>query len=373
MPSETPAPSRAPTYDLRSLAAASLCVASLFFDQVGWLMAIVGVALLRRAAFHRKAKWTLAALALAPKILFLGVRSMSAPSGLSFTIEPTTLTTSSSLWTWSVLIAGFGLFLMFRARPEPPVPGAPPQAETRKPLLLKALGLVAIAVAAVLLLGLADGFHRLDDAGEGRWAIRHAARGTRATFTRAEVASIEANENRRSRGGSSYSVRVTLGDGRTFSVTTGSVSALAELRAFATTADLRPGTVRIVRRREGTWANGASGFTLKDYVGAYEHTDKDTGERTTIEFWKEGDRLAGKETLAHGTSQHVRTLRTVRVSDTGELGFEPTTLAEVGKPSESTTSFSLSWSPTCETGRLTKDGLEVGVKKFARLASSYHE
>jgi hypothetical protein len=367
MPSETPAPSRAPKYELRSLAAASLCVASLFFDQLGWLMAVVGVVLLRRAAFHRRTKWMLAALALAPKILFLGVRSMSAPPGLSFTIEPTTLTTSSSLWTWSVLIAGFGLFLVFRARPEPPAPGAPPpQTETRKPLLLKVLGLVAIAVAAVLLLGLADGFHRLDDAGEGRWALRHAARGTRATFTRAEVASIEANENRRSRGGSSYSVRVTLGDGRTFSVTTGSVSALAEVRAFATTADLRPGTVRIVRRRDGTWTNGASGFTLKDYVGTYENADGSTGERTTIEFWREGERLAGKETVASGTTQHVRTLRNIRASDTGELAFDPTTLAEVGKPSAETMSFSLSWSPSGETGRLTKDGLEVGVKKFAR-------
>jgi hypothetical protein len=366
MTSETPVPSRVPQYDLRSLAAAALCVASLFFDTIGWLMAIVGVVLLRRSAFPPRVKWMLAALALAPKILFLAVRSMSAPPGLSFAIEPTTLTTSPSLWTWSVLLAGCGVFLIFLARPAPPVPGAPPQAETRKPLLLKVLGLVAIAAAAALLLGLADGFHRIDDAGEGRWALRHAARGTRATFTRADVASIEVNENRHSRGGSSYSVHVRLSDGRTFSVTTGSVVALQELRTFATTADLKPGTTRIVRRREGTWTNGASGFTLKDYVGAFEHADGNTGERTTIEFWIEGDRLAGKETVANGPTKFVRSLRHIKASDTGELAFEPTTRAEVGKPSESTMSFSLSWSPTGETGRLTKDGLEVGVKKFAR-------
>jgi hypothetical protein len=242
----------------------------------------------------------------------------------------------------------------------------PPPTETRQPLLLKALGLAAIAAAAALLLGLIDGFHRIDDAGEGRWALRHAARGTMATFTRADVALIEANENRKSRGGSSYSVRVGLSDGRTFSVTTGSVSALQELRAFATTADLRPGTVRVVRRREGTWTNGASGFALKNFVGAYEHADANAGERTTIEFWIEGDRLAGKETVANGPTKYVRTLRHIRASDTGELAFEPTTRAEVGKPSESTMSFSLSWSPAGESGRLTKDGLEVGVKKFAR-------
>jgi len=97
---------------------------------------------------------------------------------------PTTLTTSSSLWTWSVLLAEFGVFLILGARPEALPPGAPLRAETRKPLLLKLLGLAAIAGAAVLLLSLADGFLRIDDAGEGRWALRHAARGTRATFAR---------------------------------------------------------------------------------------------------------------------------------------------------------------------------------------------
>jgi hypothetical protein len=258
------------------------------------------------------------------------------------------------------------MYLTFVARPAPPAQGAPPRAETRLPLLVKALGLVAIAGAGVLLLGLTDGFHRIDDAGEGRWVLRHAARGARAVFTRAEVASIDVNENRRSRGGSSYSVRVGLSGGRTFSVTTTSVSALQELRTFAITADLKPGTVRIVRPRNGTWTNGASGFSLEDYVGAYQHADKDTGERTTIEFWRAGDRLAGKETVSNGPSQRVRTLLDIRASDTGELTFEPTTRAEVGKPSESTLSFSWSWSPTGETGRLTDNGLEVGVKKFAR-------
>jgi hypothetical protein len=220
--------------------------------------------------------------------------------------------------------------------------------------------------AAVLLFGLTDGFHRIDDTGDGRWALRHAARGTRATFTRAELASIEVSENHHSRGATSYTVRVGLSDGRTYSVTTKSVSVLQELRAFATTADLRPGTVRIVRYREGTWTNGVSGFTLRDYVGTYEQSDGNTGEHTTIEFWIEGGRLAGKETIVNGPSNHALTLRNIRVSDTGELAYEPSTLVEVGKPSASTMSFSLSWSPTGETGRLTKDGLEVGVKKFAR-------
>ncbi len=160
---------------MRTLAAAALCVAALFFDAMGWLMAIAGVILLRRAAFSSRTKWTLAALALAPKILFLAVRSLGTPPGLSFTIEPMTLATSSSLWTWSVLLAAFGLFMIVRSRPAPPDPGAPPQPPSRQPLLLKSIGLAAVAAGALLLSGLTDGFHRIDDAGEGRWAIRHAA------------------------------------------------------------------------------------------------------------------------------------------------------------------------------------------------------
>jgi hypothetical protein len=77
-------------------------------------------------------KWTLAAIALAPKILFFGVRLISAPASLSFTIEPTTLTTSSSLWAWTILLAGLGVLLMFWTRPAPPVPGELPQVSTRR-------------------------------------------------------------------------------------------------------------------------------------------------------------------------------------------------------------------------------------------------
>jgi hypothetical protein len=366
MTPETPAPSRVPPYDPWPIAGATLCCASLFFDTVGWLMAIAGVFLLRRGAFRASVKWLLAAIALAPKILFLGVRLASPQPGLSFAIEPTTLTTSSSLWVWSVLLAALGLYLAFWARPAAAPPGAPPQTETRLPLLLKVLGLVAIAGSVNLLLGLTDGFHRIDDAGDGRWALRHAVRGTRATFTRADVASIEVTENHSSRGSSSYTFRVGLSDGRTYAVTSRSFSALRELRAFATTADLRPGTVRVALYHENPWTNGASGFALKDVVGTYENLDSGTGDRTTIEFWKEGDRLAGKETLAHGTTRHIRTLRNIRVSEVGELAFEPTTIAEVGKPSNETMSFSFSWSPTGETGRLTKDGLTVGATTFAR-------
>ncbi len=103
---DTSAPSRVPRYAMRSLAAAGLCIASLFLGPLGWLAAIVGIVLLRRATLPAKTKWTLAAIALVPKILFLGLSATTAPQGLSFEIESVTLTTSSSLWAWSVLLAG---------------------------------------------------------------------------------------------------------------------------------------------------------------------------------------------------------------------------------------------------------------------------
>jgi hypothetical protein len=315
--------------------------------------------------FPQRIKWILAAVALAPKILFLGVRSLGAPPGLSFTIEPSTLATSSSLWAWSTLLAGFGVFVLYQSRRTPVSPDASAQPESQRPLLLKVVGLALIALGAGLLLGLVDGFHRIDDAGNGRWALKHAARGTIATFARDEVARIEVTENRSSRGPSRYPVRVTLTDGRTFSVTAHR-DALQDLRDFATTSNLGPGRLRILPYRDQTWTSGAAGFTLKDDVGTYEHTDQRTGERSTFEFWPEGERLAGKETVLDGQNKYIRTLRNIRISDTGRAEFELTTLAEVGQPAKTTLSFSWRWSPGGETGQLTKDGFDIGLKELTR-------
>jgi hypothetical protein len=88
--------------------------------------------------------------------------------------------------------------------------------------------------------------------------------------------------------------------------------------------------------------------------------------RAAIGAIHESERPAGKETIASGASQRVRTLRNIRTSDAGEVTFEPTTRAEVGKPSAETTPFSPNWSPAGEIGWLTKDGLEIGVRRFSR-------
>jgi|WetSurMetagenome_2_1015567.scaffolds.fasta_scaffold57949_3 hypothetical protein len=362
----TPVSSQAPKYDARSVVALGLCVGSLLFDLLGWPMAIVGVALLARSVFPARIKWILAALALAPKVLFLAVRTLAAPQGLSFVLEPRTLATSSSLWTISLVIAAFGVFMLLETRRKPVEPGALPPPESRKPLVFGAIGLAAVGGAAVLLLGLTDGFHRIEEAGNGQWALKHAARGTVATFAADEVELVEATVSRGGRGGPTYHVRIALTGGRSFSVSTTSASPIAEVRAFATTANLKPGTVRTTGRREGAWTNGAAGFTLKDFAGAWERADAATGDHVTLEFWIERDRLAGKETVVNGPRKYVRALRNIRAADTGEIQYDMATRAEVGKPSDSTVSFSWNWAPGGESGRLTKDGLSVGVDTFKK-------
>jgi hypothetical protein len=369
MESTTSTPSPTLKYDTRSVVAAALCLGALFLDGAGWLLAIVGVGLLPRAAFPARIKWMLAAVALVPKILFLGVRSLTAPQGLSFTIEPRTLATSSSLWAWSTLLIGFGVLVVLQARRAPAAPGAPvgPQpVESQRPLLLRVLGLAMAVGGVVMLLGLLDGFQRIDDGGDGRWTLHHAARGTLATFTRDDLSAVEVREQHSSRGSSHYSVLVTLTEGRTFSVSTTSREAVQQVRDFATTADVPRGRVRSVPYRGATWVNGASGSALKDFVGTYEHVDASTGERSSLEFWIESGRLAGKEHVFVGQRPYVRPLRNIRVSDTGSMEYEPSTLAEVGHPSAATTSFSWRWSAGGESGRLTSDGFEVGGKKYRR-------
>lgn len=358
----------APRLDVRTLTAAGLCVLALFFDVLGWILAIVGITLLRRAALSRTAKLLLAALAIAPKVLFIGVRSLNAPEGLSFPIEPRNLATSSSLWAWCVLLFAFGVVLILASRRSSRAPEAPIEPAPRRSLLTAALGLAPIAVALAMLFGLTDGFHRIDDAGQGRWALRHAARGEVAAFSGAELGSIQAEERNAGRSGRHYVVSVTLADGRTFSVSPKSAVALDEVRRFATTANLPKGKVRIVRRNGIVWTNGSSGFALRDCVGAYELTTEPGRSRSTYEFWLEGDRLAGKETVAGPEGRHVRVLRNIKVSDSGDVEFRPDAYLEASQQDKGgRVSFSFRWSSQGETAKFVKNGLEVGPQKYRKL------
>lgn len=351
--------------DARSLTAASLCVLALFFDFFGWVLALAGIFLLRRAAFSRTVKWCLAAIAIGPKIAFLGMRSLSTPGGLSFPIEPRNLATSPSLWAWCIFLAAFGGYLLFQARRPSQEPNAPVQPRPYRFLAIAGLGLVAIAAAVVLLLGLMDGFHWINEAGRGQWALRHAARGNVATFTGSDVRSIEATERYSQRGGSSYSVRVALVGGRSFAVTTKNSAALDELRKFATTANLSDGKVRIVRRRGALWTNGSSGFNLHDCLGTYEAADPG-GVRSTYEFWLDGDRLAGKEILVESPGRHVRMLRNIKVTENGQFEFEASPYLEAAQQDQGKLALSFGWSSKGETGRFVKNGLEIGPQKYRK-------
>lgn len=335
--------------DARSLIAAGLCILALFFDVMGWILAIAGVVLLRRAVFSRRVKGLLATVALAPKILFIAVRSLNAPEGLSFVIEPRNLATSPSLWAWCVFLAAFGVFLMVVPQP------------VRRRRLVAALGIVPVAAAAVVLLGLLDGFHRIDDAGGGRWALRHAARGEVAVFSRGEVVSVEARERPR-RLRRYYTIQVKLTGGRSFSATAQSFPALDELRKFAATADL-PGKVRIISR-SGGWTSGHSGFRLKDCVGRYEPAGDGGDDRSTFEFWLDQERLVGRETVADERGRRVRMLRNVKLSETGAVEFDAGSYMEASGTKDGTISFSLNWSSGGEAARFVKGGLEIGTRKY---------
>ena len=355
-----------PRLDARSLIAAGLCVLALFFDVLGWILALAGIVLLRRATFSRTVKCLLAAIAFAPKVLFIGVRSLNAPGGLSFPIEPRNLATSSSLWAWSIFLAAFGVYLISLPRRLPQDPNAPVEPRPYRTYLFAGSGVVSIAIAVVLLLGLTEAFHRIDDAGQGQWALRHVARGNVAIFTGTELQTIDAVERYNSRSGRTYSVRIVLAGGRSFSITTPSAAALEELRKFAATADLRAGKMRIIRRNGSVWTNGASGFTLKDCVGIYELADESSLARSTFEFWLEGGRLVGKETVADSERRHVRVLRNIKISDSGDMDFQPSAYLEASQQDKGTLSFSLRWSSQGETARLVKDELQVGTQHYRK-------
>jgi hypothetical protein len=362
---DTSAPRADTKWDAQAIAGGGLCVAALFLDIFGWILAIAGVLVVRRAAIRTRTKWLLGAIALVPKVLFVGIRWWSRPAGVSFTFEPWTLATSSTFWAWTGLLIGFGVLLVLQSRSpryDPAVTPTPPKRE----YLPAVVGLVLIIGGAALLLGFTDDFHRIDDAGGGRWALKHAARGTVATFSRDEVASIEGTVQHSSKGASRDSVRVTLTDGRTFTVTTQSSEAFTALRAFACTANLPAGRARITPWRGTPWTNGSSGFSLTDYVGTYDSTDAAAHEHRVLEFRIERDRLVGHETVESSTGTFVRTLRDIKASETGETDFSVETAASTRELPNGSTVFHLHWSPGGEHGRLTKTGFETGVLKFIK-------
>jgi hypothetical protein len=364
---QTPAtaPAAARTYDKISLVAGTLCAASLVFESLGWLIAAAGVGLLFRAGMRTRTKWLLAALALLPRVLFVGIRLYFAPRGLLFDFEPRTLATSFSLWTWSSLLVAFGVLAISQSRATTAEQFELPQPDAKRwPLL--GLGIVCLVVAAIILVEPLDGFQRIEDAGDGQWALKHAARGTRATFAAKDVSLIEGTEQHSTRGSNTYSVRVTLADGRSFSVSARTRQAFQSLREFATTAGLGPGRARIVPYRATTWTNTVPAFTRGDFAGTYDFADKDGRERRTLELAVEGDRIVGKETVTDAASTIVRDLRNLKIDDTGRMTFDFSTHAQARSGPDNNWSFSLRWSSDGTDAHLSNDGIRIGTIKYRR-------
>lgn len=363
--SPTPQPSPKTKPDVVFAAGGTLCVAALFFEWMGWIMAIVGIVLLMRASSGRAAtKMLLASVALLPRVGFVAARVIRAPAGLSFTFEPWTFATAWSVWTVASLLIGFGaLAIVQHRRPQPAPSATPPLSQRRLPTIL--LGLAFVIAGLVVLSGILDGFHRIDDVGAGRWAIQHAARGTVATFAAADIASIEGTESRSSRGASALTVRLTLTDGRTFTVRKQSTSIFTALRKFATTAGIPAGRVRITPYRGPTWTNGASGFALADLLGVFRCDDAKGDGRRTLEFRLDAGRLAGTETVEEAGSRYARDLRNVTLDDTGVIEFDMSTRRDIQQGPGNTTALSFRWSSDGDRARLTRTGIELDGRTYA--------
>lgn len=323
--------------------------------------------MLRRSAFNTSTCWVLGMVALGPKLLFLGIRAMHAPTGLSFAIQPSNLETSSALWAWTALMIGIGIILLMQSRRRERPAGEPVQDQPKFGWLIPIIGIAVVAGGVVLLLGLQDGFQRIDDAGHGRWVLHHAAKGKVAEFSDSDVATIVAEERHHSRGKNDYLVKFGMKDGRSYSVTLRTALILDELRKFATTANLAPGKLRIVPYRGAIWTSGSSGITLKDCIGVYELSDPNAHRRSTVEFWIENERLMGKETVNDTGQPHVRLLHNIKLDDTGQAEYQPTSYLEASHQKEKNeTSISLSWSSQTETGKFIPGGFETAGQTYRK-------
>jgi len=219
----------------------------------------------------------------------------------------------------------------------------------------------------VLLLGLQDGFQRIDEAGHGRWALHHAVKGNVAEFSGSDVAAILVEERHHSRSNNDYAVKFGLKDGQSYSVTVNTSFVIDELRKFATTANLTPGKLRIVPYRRAIWKSDSPGITLKACVGVYELSDPNARRHSTVEFWLENERLMGKETVDDAGQLHVRVLRNIKLDETGAVEFQPTSYLEAShQKEENKTRISLSWSPQDETGKFISDGFETAGQRYLK-------
>ena len=350
----------------RHLIAAACCAAAPLFGWLGWPLAVAGVFLLwRHRLFGMKGRVLLTAVALAPKLAVAVFSRLEAPRGVVFALQADTWRTSSSVWTWALVIAGAGLaapLLAGRGFSQPVTPGQ--RLAVRAVCWL--IAVVALGFGANYLLGLDRDFERVEAAAAPRWRLTHATWGTVAEFDPSEIAFIEAVESRSPgrRKVTTYIVRTQLRGGREYSMSNRDFGTPDQVQRLASTLDLKPGTVRIRWRDGRTWTNHGAPFNLRNVAGSYELPAKGPQSRVVLSFRSENGRLVGSEARFDGAQPRVRPVDSCKLAETGEFECHaPNYFAASGNDGKF--HFSMTYGPEI-AGRFVPGGLETGAEHYLR-------
>jgi len=234
----------------------AICVLSLLFDAPGYVLAVVGLFLLWKYRILKlPARLGLTAAVLLPKALFFWLNRRLVDG--VFQLQMWTYATSSTLWTWSLLVFGIGVgcFFMadaFRRRVSAPEPW--PRIVTVA--LVSLMGIAFVGMSIFGFVGWNDDFQVIAAGEGGRWRLTHLVRGTVASFSTADVEAITVDDVRLPESVEPlWGVRVRLRDGRSFSLQTASMGTEAKLKSLAEAMDLPAGVMHLRMPPGPEWVN----------------------------------------------------------------------------------------------------------------------
>ena len=361
-----------------------LCVLSLFFDFLGYVLALAGLFLLwKHGKLKLPTRLGVTAVVLLPKVAIFLLGWNRITENL-FELEPQTFATSSSIWAWSLLVCGVGVGCLMLAgairrgnmsalrlgkASFSPALSKNPGRKGAAVVGVGLIGLVFVAVSALMFLGLEDDFQAVEPDERGRWRLTHQVRGMVASFLPAEVKSFTGERDSGTDADLSlYWIRVSLNDGRSWSMNTRAMDAEEMLKKLAATMELPPGTMRLRMTPGREWVNSGRKVRPEDWAGTYRSTAGQGPSRDSVlEFRVVEGRLVGKETLRLGDRETSRELRNIQVTPSGEIEFETETLAGASKQAESRYRFSLNYAPRRRAA--LRDGfLDVDGSRYDRLA-----
>lgn len=340
-----------PTGTAKGVVGLVCCLASPFFDPLGYIMTVVGLILLwGGSTFPASARLVATALVVPPRIAPLVLSALASPGDLSFVLDLSPPATSSSAWGWyGLLWAICGLVVLLSSRQSNDLlagaglRNASPPGLRREgsPFLPMIPALLVLAWATSVLLGSKNQFEWVEAANAGAWDLRHSVKGTVTTFTAGTVASIDGREER-DKDKATYHIRFALKGGGAWAMSTRSPSAFGEMKKLAATMELPSGRMLLKFASGGTWTNGH--FTLKSRTGTYEAAN---GNLVELRLDQSG-RLSGAETVVGRDGKRLtRSLRAVKVSEEGGIEYR-------------TGAFSRSY------GNFEEDGLMLEGTKFSK-------